>query len=168
MTTPVARAFRALRAALYASVFIFGWGLLALAVRPWDASLGGPLPSWLPAVGIMLLIVGAGLALACVVLFVSHGRGTPAPFDAPREFVAAGPYRWTRNPMYVGGFGMLLGLAFVLRSPSVLLLVAAAVAVIQLFVVAYEEPTLRRKFGPTYEDYTRRVNRWLPRRPQGR
>ena len=165
MTKPVVRAFTALRATLYASVFIFGWGWLGFAVRPLDVSLGGPLPSWLPPVGAALFVVGASLALSCVVLFVSRGRGTPAPFDAPREFVAVGPYRWTRNPMYVGGFGMLLGLAFVLRSPAVLLLVAAAAAVIHLFVVVYEEPTLRRQFGQAYEEYTRRVNRWLPRRP---
>ena len=165
MTKPVVRAFTAIRAALYARVFMLGWGWLAFAVRPWDISLGGPLPRWLPPFGVALLAVGAILALSCVVLFVSRGNGTPAPFDAPREFVAQGPYRWTRNPMYVGGFGMLLGLAFVLRSPAVLLLVAAAVAVIHLFVVVYEEPTLRRQFGEAYADYTRRVNRWLPRRP---
>jgi protein-S-isoprenylcysteine O-methyltransferase Ste14 len=166
MTGSAARVFTALRAALYASVFIFGWGWLAFAVRPWDASLGGPLPDWFPIPGVMLLLAGACVALLCVVLFVSRGRGTPAPFDAPREFVATGPYRWTRNPMYVGGFGMLLGLALVLRSPAVLLLVAAAAIVLHLFVVTYEEPTLRRQFGAPYEEYLRRVNRWLPTSPR--
>lgn len=162
--TPV---LTALRAAVYASVFIAGWGWLAFAVRPWDALLGGPLPGWLPAIGAVLLIGGAGVALTCVVLFVVRGKGTPAPFDAPREFVARGPYRWTRNPMYVGGLGMLVGLAFVLRSPAVLVLVAAAAGILHLFIVLYEEPTLRRQFGRPYENYVRQVNRWVPRPPRG-
>lgn len=155
----------ALRAALYMTGFVLLWGWLALVVRGWDARLGGPLPDWLQGVGVLLMLLGGSLALLCGAVFVVRGRGTPAPFDAPRDFVAIGPYRWTRNPMYLGGLALLLGFGFWWRSPAIGLLAVAAWGVAHLFVVAYEEPALRRRFGAAYEEYTRRVKRWLPRRP---
>ncbi|MDH3292622.1 MAG: isoprenylcysteine carboxylmethyltransferase family protein [Gemmatimonadota bacterium] len=156
----------ALRAALYMSGFVFLWGWLAVTLRPWDPALGGPLPAWPQVAGAVVAVGGAALALVCGGYFVARGRGTPAPFDAPREFVATGPYRWVRNPMYVGGLALLAGAALWLRSPAMLLLAAAAGVLVHLFVLFYEEPTLRRLFGTTYEAYTRRVHRWLPRPPR--
>lgn len=120
---------------------------------------------WLRAGGV-LAALGALLGLACAALFVARGRGTPARFDAPRTFVAVGPYRWVRNPMYVGGMAMLAGAALWLRSPGMLLFSAIAWLVAHLFVLFYEERTLRRRFGESYEEYTRRVNRWWPRWPR--
>jgi len=160
------RLFLALRAALYMSGFVLLWGWLAVGARRWDAALGGPLPLWLQRAGGVLAAFGAILGLACGVLFVSRGRGTPAPFDAPRAFVAVGPYRRVRNPMYVGGVALLAGAALWLRSPGMLLFAGIAWLVAHLFVLFYEEPTLRRRFGESYEAYTRRVNRWWPRRPR--
>ncbi len=155
----------ALRAALYMGCFALLWGWLALAVRGWDPRLGGPLPAWLQPVGAVVALAGGALALWCGCLFVARGHGTPAPFDPPRAFVTEGPYRWTRNPMYVGGLTLLAGGGLWLRSPAILLLAAAAWSLVHLFVTLYEEPRLRRQFGPAYESYARRVNRWLPRRP---
>jgi protein-S-isoprenylcysteine O-methyltransferase Ste14 len=156
----------ALRAAVYMSGFVFVWAWLAVTLRRWDPQLGGPLPAWLQVPGAIAALSGAWLALVCGWYFVARGRGTPAPFDAPREFVATGPYRWVRNPMYVGGLALLAGAALWVRSPAMLVLAAAAALLAHGFVLLYEEPTLRRQFAATYDAYTRRVSRWLPRPPR--
>jgi protein-S-isoprenylcysteine O-methyltransferase Ste14 len=142
-------------------LFFFGW--LALRVRRFDRSLTWSLPGGTEIPGFILLFVGGIVGLTCVWVFVARGRGTPAPFDAPREFVAVGPYRYSRNPMYIGGLCLLAGLGLYEHSISILLMALVAFAVVHLFVVFYEEPTLRRKFGSSYEDYCREVRRWIPR-----
>lgn len=157
------RIFTALRAALYASAFIALWTWLALAVRRYDARLAVALPAWLRPVGLALLVVGGLLALACVAAFVVRGRGTPAPFDPPREFVASGPYRYVRNPMYVGGLTAILGGGLALGSASIVLLALAFFLVMHAFVVFYEEPSLESRFGASYRAYKAAVGRWLPR-----
>ena len=97
-----------------------------------------------------------------VALFVSLGRGTPVPFDPPREFIASGPYRYMRNPMYVGVLTMLAGFGFWQRSASIILLAMLVAACIHLFVVLLEEPDLERRFGASYVNYKKSVNRWWP------
>jgi protein-S-isoprenylcysteine O-methyltransferase Ste14 len=166
--TPINRLLVAVRAAFYAGSFVLLWGWLAVAVRPSDARLGGLLPAWLRPIGGGLVVTGGLLAAWCVVVFVTAGHGTPAPFDAPRRFVAVGPYRWVRNPMYLGGFSLLAGVGLWTRSPAIVLLAVAGLALAHVFVLAYEESTLTREFGATYEEYRRRVRRWVPRRPEAR
>lgn len=114
--------------------------------------------------GVVLGASGASLALWCIVTFVVIGRGTPAPFDPPRRLVIAGPYRWLRNPMYLGAGLALAGAALFYESWALLGYCAAFVFVTHLFVVAYEEPTLRATFGAPYVRYCERVRRWWPRR----
>jgi protein-S-isoprenylcysteine O-methyltransferase Ste14 len=160
-----ATAFAALRTFVYVILFMLFFGSLALAVRRFDPDLGLTLPDWAVLPGAVLMTAGAALAAACAAVFVARGRGTPAPFDPPRVFVATGPYRYVRNPMYVGGLSLLLGFGLVLRSVSVLLLAAVIFLVLQLFVVLAEEPGLIRRFGESYLAYRRGTNRWLPRRP---
>jgi protein-S-isoprenylcysteine O-methyltransferase Ste14 len=154
--------FVALRAALYATGFVFLWGWVALSVRTYDRSLGIALPAWTATLGIFFMVAGGALALLCVGVFVERGRGTPAPFDAPRQFVATGPYRYVRNPMYVGGLTLLTGFGLYERSVSILLLCLLFLLAAHLFVLFYEEPTLRRQFGATYERYCESVPRWIP------
>jgi protein-S-isoprenylcysteine O-methyltransferase Ste14 len=156
------RAALALRATLYGSGFVVLWTWLATLVRPLDARLGFELPRWLQPVGIVIGGAGAVLALWCVLLFVTTGRGTPAPFDPPREVVVRGPYRHVRNPMYVGGIGVIAGAALVLRSPTLLGLAAVFLGLAHLFVILYEEPALERRFGASYLAYRRAVRRWVP------
>ena len=108
------------------------------------------------------MIVGAAVAISCVAVFVARGRGTPAPFDPPREFVAQGPYRYVRNPMYVGGLGVIAGFGLYQRSLAIVLFALVFLCCAHLFVVFYEEPGLERRFGHSYLDYKRSVNRWLP------
>jgi protein-S-isoprenylcysteine O-methyltransferase Ste14 len=113
-----------------------------------------------------LLLAGVALYLACVWLFGTHGRGTPAPVDPPRKLVIRGPYRWVRNPMYLALLLVVLGEAvFFWRIPLALYVVFLASA-FQVFVVAVEEQSLRRRFGALYSDYCNVTNRWLPRPPR--
>ena len=113
--------------------------------------------------GMIVATLGALLALWCVVAFVSIGKGTPAPFDPPRRLVVRGPYRFVRNPMYLGGALTLAGAALFYRSLFLLGYDCFFLLAFSLFVLFYEEPTLRRTFGPDYEAYCHRVARWLPR-----
>jgi len=156
----------AVRALAYASVFLSVVGWLAFATRRFDSALGGPLPAWTPYLAIPPLAVGVPLGIACVAMFVVVGRGTAAPLDPPRQFVARGPYRYVRNPMYWGGLLTLMGLGLAARSPAMLAFAAVLAGVVQLLVILYEEPDLERRFGETYRDYKRQVARWLPRLPR--
>jgi protein-S-isoprenylcysteine O-methyltransferase Ste14 len=109
------------------------------------------------------MVLGAILVLACAGVFISRGRGTPAIFDAPRVFVAIGPYRYVRNPMYIGGLMLLLGFGLYQCSISILFLTLLLLLVLDLFVRFYEEPTLTRRFGSSYQEYLGTVRRWIPR-----
>jgi protein-S-isoprenylcysteine O-methyltransferase Ste14 len=115
---------------------------------------------------IIFIVIGAGLYLWCVSLFARVGEGTPLPWDAPRRFVAVGPYRWVRNPVYISALIIVAGEAWLFLSPSLILYVVAMAVVFHLFVIGYEEPTLHRRFGETYEKYLRNVPRWIPRPPR--
>lgn len=151
-----------LRAAFWASAFVLLWAWLAASVQPFDSRLPFILPGWARPLGWLLALAGALLTLWCIVTFVARGRGTPAPFDPPREFVAAGPYRYVRNPMYIGGFGVLLGAGLILRSSSIVGLAFLFLLFTHLFVLLYEEPALTRRFDGPYLDYKSSVRRWLP------
>ena len=160
--------FAALRSILYASGFLWLWAWIATPLRRYDDTLGGALPVWSRAGGFGVLALGAALVAWCLGAFVVQGRGTPALFDSPRRLVAAGPYRYVRNPMYIGGALLLLGFGLFQRSPSIVLFVAVWWLLFHLFVVLYEEAALRARFGPDYEEYCRRTPRWIPRfRPGG-
>jgi protein-S-isoprenylcysteine O-methyltransferase Ste14 len=110
-------------------------------------------------------VLGFSVALRCVWDFGWTGRGTPAPVIPPKRLVVVGFYRYVRNPMYVGFAAGWIGLWVVFgHADPVAIAAAAAVALgIHLFVVLYEEPTLREKFGADYIDYCRNVGRWWPR-----
>jgi protein-S-isoprenylcysteine O-methyltransferase Ste14 len=159
--------FDAVRASFYSMLFVLLWGYLALGVRKYDPALGGQLPAWMYLLGIACMASGAAFALMCIGTFVVRGRGTPAPFDAPLKLVAVGIYRWVRNPMYLSGCMVMIGYALYARSAAVLLLAAGMWIAEHIFVLLYEEPTLREKFDGSYEEYCRTVSRWLPRPPHG-
>ncbi len=81
----------------------------------------------------------------------------------PKEFVAFGPFRYLRNPMSLGGVILMTGLALYESSGCILLLGALLFLFLHLLVVYMEEPGLERRFGDSYRDYKRSVNRWLPK-----
>jgi len=110
-------------------------------------------------------VLGFAVALRCVWDFGWTGHGTPAPMAPPQRLVVVGFYRHVRNPMYLGLAVGWIGL-WIVFGRAKLLSIAAAAAValgVHLFVILYEEPTLRRKFGDDYEAYCRNVSRWRPR-----
>jgi protein-S-isoprenylcysteine O-methyltransferase Ste14 len=114
--------------------------------------------------GWLLVAVGAALYLTCAFWgFALHGRGTPAPIDPPKKLVVEGPYRIVRNPMYWSVVSVMLGEALAFRSLVLAQIGCVVFACAVLFVMVYEEPILRTKFGAEYEAYCRRVPRWLPR-----
>ena len=159
----MSQVFVAVRALLYAAGFLTLWGWLALHARHLDIERGLYLPFWTGFIGVGAFLVGALVVLSCVFSFVVEGKGTPAPFDPPRRFVVSGPYRFVRNPMYLGAFLLLSGFGLFARSPSVLCLVALAALLAHLFVVLVEEPGLARRFGESYLAYRRSTNRWIAR-----
>ena len=153
------------RAVIYATLFI-GFFLIFLPARVLSSSgiLAPTVFGLWQVVGMVLGAAGAVLAVSCILTFALVGRGTPAPFDPPRRLVVRGPYRFVRNPMYIGAALAMTGAALYYQSVALLGYVAVFLLVSYLFVVAYEEPTLRRTFGKDYEAYCAKVGRWWPGR----
>ncbi len=160
----------------------FSWSSLWLAFRSiaWAVMVPGLLAGYVPwryfgvshvqldlrnslhLVGVLSIAMGGVLLGACIWEFAHSGRGTLVPVDAPRELVVRGLYRYVRNPMYLSVTVILLGQFLLTRSRELLVYWAVWFVFVNLLVIGYEEPTLRRRFGAAYEDYTRRVGRWLP------
>jgi steroid 5-alpha reductase family enzyme len=109
--------------------------------------------------------LGFTVALRCIWDFGWTGRGTPVPVAPPQRLVVVGFYRYVRNPMYVGFAAGWIGLWIIFghANPGLIASVAAVALGIHLFVIFYEEPTLRGKFGDDYLEYCRNVRRWRPR-----
>jgi protein-S-isoprenylcysteine O-methyltransferase Ste14 len=132
----------------------------------WILTRGGATPAPVVWPAVTIIAAGAALYFWCLWLFATVGRGTPGPWDAPRVFVATGPYRWVRNPIYIGAMLVIAGEALLFLSLPLVLYGAVAAIIVHLFVISYEEPTLRWKFGETYVEYLRTVPRWFPRPPR--
>ncbi len=112
---------------------------------------------------IPLWLIGALIILWCFSDFTFRGRGTPDPTNPPQELVVTGPYRYVRNPIYVGVVFIFLGHFLWFGYWALLIYTVVAWLGAHVFVVLYEEPTLKRNFGTVYEDYLQRVPRWIPR-----
>jgi protein-S-isoprenylcysteine O-methyltransferase Ste14 len=155
--------FVLIRAITYATLFI-GFVLIYLPARflSWSGFVRPAAMEAPQIAGMILGTLGAAGALWCVFTFVFIGKGTPAPFDPPRRLVVRGPYRFVRNPMYMGAGTALAGAALFYKSLPLLAYVGIFLLVTHLFVLLYEEPTLRGTFGPEYEAYCHRVRRWWP------
>jgi protein-S-isoprenylcysteine O-methyltransferase Ste14/pimeloyl-ACP methyl ester carboxylesterase len=110
---------------------------------------------------IVPLAAGTALLVWCVRRFLVEGRGTLAPWEPPRHLVVTGPYRWSRNPMYVAVTLVVLGWAIGFRSWIVLIYAALLAAAFHLRVAVVEEPWLARRFREPWARYAARVPRWL-------
>ena len=110
---------------------------------------------------------GIGVGLACLVdcfaRFALEGRGTPGPVEQTEVLVASGLYRFVRNPMYVCVVTIVVGQALLLAQARLLPYAGLLLVTFHLFVRLYEEPSLRRRFGESYETYCLHVRRWWPR-----
>lgn len=157
--------FVLVRAIVYATLFIG----LVLVFLPGQVLTGAGVmrPAAFGAAqlaGMVIAAAGAALATWCILTFALVGRGTPAPFDPPRRLVVRGPYRYVRNPMYIGAGLVLCGAALFYNAVALWAYAAGLLVLMHLFVVLYEEPTLRRSFGEDYDAYRRQVRRWWPGR----
>jgi len=151
------------RTITYAALFI-GLVLIYLPARvlSWSGIVRPAAIAAPQIAGMVLGAAGAAVALWCVLTFAFTGRGTPAPFDPPRRLVVRGPYRFVRNPMYIGAGVALASAALFYKSWPLLGYAGLFLVVTHLFVLWYEEPTLRRTFGQEYEAYSAQVRRWWP------
>ena len=128
------------------------YGAAALSVR--DVTLWLGLAAAVPALGLMVWTMR---------LFVTHGEGTPAPWDPPRKFVIRGPYRYVRNPMIIGVVFMLGAEALAFASWPLAAWLAVFVIANAIYFPLSEEKALERRFGQPYLDYKANVPRWIPR-----
>ena len=159
-------AFVLVRALTYATLFI-GLVLVFLPARvlAWSGIAAPRAFGLLQGLGMAIAALGGALALWCILAFALIGRGTPAPFDPPRRLVVRGPYRFVRNPMYLGAAVALLGAAVYYGSAALAMYAGVFLLLMHAFVVGYEEPTLRETFGDEYGRYCGAVRRWRPRLP---
>ena len=138
-------------------------GIVPWLLTHWDAHAQ---PLALKVLGVVLLVAGGALVIETTARFALQGRGTPAPWAPPDRFVERGSYRFVRSPMYLGVLLLVVGQGLLLGRPVLYAWAAAAWLIFTSFLVFYEEPQLRDRFGASYDDYRRRVRRWLPRRPR--
>ena len=152
------------RALTYSTLFI-GLVLVYVPARllSWSGLVRPVAMEVQQVVGMAIGAAGLVVALWCIFTFASVGKGTPAPFDPPRRLVIRGPYRFVRNPMYIGAGLALAGAALFYESLPLGGYISFFFLATHLFVVGYEEPALRRTFGQEYEAYCGRVGRWCPR-----
>lgn len=143
--------------------FVVGWVPLHWFERhpTWPAVWRGP-----QYAAVVLGGIGCAAFLSCQWLFATRGQGTPAPFDPPKKFVRRGLYKWVRNPMYLAIFTLIGAEALFLPSWHIAVYLVLLMCLIHVWVLLYEEETLRQNFGAMYEDYRRDVPRWLPRKPR--
>ncbi len=153
---------------IYLGVLFVGWGLTELGARPEaiDAGFG-----WLAADfglsvevrrGVALTLIVGGLLLDGMAAGLFRRRGTAVePWKPTTVLIDEGPYRFSRNPIYLGFAITYVGLAIAMDSWVALLLLLPCLAVVDRFVIAREERYLSAKFGAPYDAYRQRVRRWL-------
>lgn len=162
-TALMSTAWLVLRNALF-TIVVPGSVVVLLPSLVLEQAASFSLDGW-RAAGLPFLLAGTGMYFWCLWHFAWTGDGTPAPTDPPKRLVARGPYRWVRNPMYLGVWSLLLGETIVFASRNLVVYLLVVALWQHLFVVLYEERTLARRFGVAYHDYCRSVPRWVPRAP---
>lgn len=137
--------------------------LLTLAAFHLDTMLGLSLPAASPWLAWPLMLVGAALIVWASQSLLKHSGATGAPGDPTRSFVALGPYRYMRNPIYLGAALELLGVALFAASPTYLAIALLFFPAIYLYIVKLEEPRTAARLGQPYRQYLKSTPRWLPR-----
>ncbi|HTW35248.1 MAG TPA: isoprenylcysteine carboxylmethyltransferase family protein [Rhizomicrobium sp.] len=132
-------------------------------IAGWEIGTSTPEGNLFRVTGVMLVILGLVPLVESFGRFALVGLGTPAPVAPTKHLVVTGFYRYVRNPMYVGVLAIILGNALILEDGAVFAYAALIALAFAAFVMAYEEPALRRQFGAEYEAFYRNVPRWIPR-----
>jgi len=114
-------------------------------------------------IGAILIVAGGSLLLDAFARFALDGVGTPAPVLPTRHLVVTGPYRYVRNPMYVGVVAAIAGQAFFFGNGTLSVYGGSVWLASHVFILAYEEPTMRASYPAEYAVYCGEVGRWLPR-----
>jgi protein-S-isoprenylcysteine O-methyltransferase Ste14 len=143
-----------------AACFLVPYWILAASPVPLARPVG-----ILQGLAVLVAFVGVYMILWVGAAFVRQGRGTPVPVEPPKNLVIHGLYRVVRNPMYVGAILIILAEAAYFASLYLLMYAAGVWAVLHTFLVVFEEPQLKRRFGPNYERYLAEVPRWIPKWP---
>lgn len=134
--------------------------LVLMAVLHFLLPLGRWLDPPLSWLGLLPLGAGLGLLLGAALLFPKHGT-TIRPFEESQALLTHGPYRYTRNPIYLGMMLVLVGVAVLLGTRTPLLVIPLFFFLITNQFVVNEEVMLEERFGEAYAEYRRRVRRWL-------
>src|SRR6059058_276933 len=154
---------------------IFGSAIFLVAApgtvavyAPWAIShwhLTPPLLGWFPlrVIGVFMIAAGTPVLLDSFVRFAIQGLGTPAPIAPPQRLVVTGLYRYVRNPIYIAVVAVILGQALLFGDWRLLWYGALLWLFFHVFVVVYEEPTLKQTFGTEYESFRTNVPRWIAR-----
>lgn len=134
-----------------------------------NADLGWPVWRTGPTrvLGVPMIVSGVGVMLYCTGLFAKVGRGTPIPAAPPENLVIQGLYRYSRHPIYVADVAVWFGIFLFEGHAALLLYAVIATVVVELVIVLWEEPVLKRRFGRQYDAYREKVPRWLPLRLGG-
>jgi len=149
-----------LNAVLFFCIFMVGLPALADFVFPMELPVPRGPRVWLAGA---MAVMGIAAWVRCLDTFSRQGRGTPFPADAPRQLVTMDLFSRVRNPIMVGELLVIWAVALYLSSAGVVIYATAMSIAAHLAVVYVEEPELRRRFGPLYEEYCRNVPRWFPR-----
>ena len=140
--------------ALYALAVLIGY----LANRRWPLPING---------GLFVMVLAWALTVFWLALTISsignfrRSRTSLVPIRPATTLVISGPYRFTRNPMYLGLAALTAALGLLMSSWWPVLLLVPVLVIVRVFVIAPEERYLQRRFGAEYFDYMRRVRRWL-------
>lgn len=138
-------------------------GLVPLLLSGWtlkEPLFGWP---WVRWAGVVLFLCSVPLYVDFIVRFVREGRGTPAPIAPPRQLVVTGSFRHVRNPGYVAAIAMIFAQGLFFGSRAIVVYAFCVALAFHIFVVLYEEPGLRKRFGAQYAAYCHQVHRWMPR-----
>jgi protein-S-isoprenylcysteine O-methyltransferase Ste14 len=161
---PARRALAILGSALF---LVIAPGIGAILVPWWISQwrVQAPLFGFPPirVLGVILIALGIPVVLDSFARFALQGVGTPAPVFPTLHLVVKGFYRYVRNPIYLAVVSVILGEGMILGNASLLAYGVLAWLVTHLFVVTYEEPTLRKTFGAEYDAFCANVPRWIPR-----
>lgn len=158
---------RAIEVATYIIVFLAIWVVSPLAGKFIDAFFFNYPKIFADSLlmilcGILLIVTGSVIVGWTIFLFKVKGQGTPNPKLPPKRLIVTGPYKYSRNPMALGGFLTLLGQALVYYSPSLLVIAITFGVIVYLNAIFVEEPELRKRFGTPYEAYLDKVPRFFP------
>jgi protein-S-isoprenylcysteine O-methyltransferase Ste14 len=142
------------------AAFIALPGIVAF-ILPISIGISTGLPVQYVAFATVPLCFGIFLLLLCVREFYVAGQGTLAPWDPPRHLVTTGPYRLSRNPMYIGVVTILVGWCVLWVSRTLVIYTVLFLCGFHFHVLLFEEPWAARQFGAQWQEYRARVSRWV-------